>query len=1387
MSANDPIVKPPTGGSALLQMVAAALRQESMGIVDPQQSFHSEDDEDMVHVDEEDKEHFQRMLFRQESTHGLGIHSDEDDDEEDESDYSGVEGHQRRYQHQNQHQHQNQLQHQKVDSEASQPERGRTKSKDGDISISISTSSLGLARDKKTIAQKLQAAFGFSELEEFVEEYSCWLARSVLLRGYMYLTTNHICFYAKLPRNQDVIQREGFFSKKSSTTKQFTRYWFILKNDVLSYYSNQTDVYYPVNTIDLKDALSAEPSATSQQNFHIFTNHRKYTFRTDSELARSDWVKSIQKCIFQAKLEGNKVKIAIPLGNVLEVEMNTMAFAEAIHVRFMENEESFAVEEYYFAYFNDTAKALATLKAQIKKYQLTKLQDPNRDRRVIDNTSPSVSIPKGLPPSAHSTMTEASTRSSRSSFLASPLKLLHTDILRPLSRSSSPNRSHPPSDTEDSDKDKSRHSALSFSIRGSTSWITDRADTTATNDTVAVDENEAFRKEFSLPDSEVLSAVVSGYLLRIVPLYGQVYLSDNYLCYKSRFYGTRTKVIVPLADVQEVSKHKGTRFYFHGLSVLTMRDEEIFFEFSTTETRNTILSTLLDRTTPEAQQRRTKLRAQSIAETPSAELGDPIESRITDSLQLHEEPVHVEPLSWASHPGKTSRPMHITCLTIGSRGDVQPYIALCKRLMKDGHKCRISTHAEYKDWIEGHGIEFGLVGGDPGELIELCVENGMFTVSFIREGLKRFRGWLDELLETAWQSCQNTDVLIESPSAMAGIHIAERLDIPYFRAFPFPWTRTRAFPHPFAVPEHSLGRSYNYMTYVMIEQVFWKGISGQVNRWRKDAMGLGPTTLEKMDPHHVPSLYSWSPNLVPAPSDWHSWVHVTGYWFLDNPDLSWTPPDDLVAFLNADPDNKPVYIGFGSMVVPDPDGMTRTIIDAVVKSGVRVIISKGWSDRLTSQDDPASTAKKAASEDIVYPPSVYMLKSVPHDWLFPQLAGCVHHGGAGTAAAGLRAGIPTVIKPFFGDQYFWAQRVEDAGVGVWMHDLSAKRLTAALITITTDQKMIRKAKLIGEKIRQEDGVGQAIQFLYHDLALAKQRLHKHSKDKSEDTPVNFKVQEGEDDWWFVHQTAGASGSDTAAAGPNTLSSSDDEAAMWATSEHTMSHSGVFTDIRHSATYQGEHTRNDLEPLSDAMHPSATEPGPDRATEMMTHNDSTAEEMAAKLEAMNPPSRTPLTLFGQSFGEAETGWYDKDKSGNVSSSSTGSGSGNRLLKRASGARKMIETLTSKATHMTGYFNPVAILNPQGSRQATPEPSSATAEILRPASVAGGEQLFPHDDGQHQSGGGGGGGSVPSRAGGGMASGEVPPPGSSKSHKSTVSIDANDPSKLAANVTTSHQLR
>lgn len=408
---------------------------------------------------------------------------------------------------------------------------------------------------------------------------------------------------------------------------------------------------------------------------------------------------------------------------------------------------------------------------------------------------------------------------------------------------------------------------------------------------------------------------------------------------------------------------------------------------------------------------------------------------------------------------KPTESLKITCLTIGSRGDVQPYIALCRGLLAEGHRPRIATHREFEPWVRLNGIEFAPIEGDPAELMGLCVENGMFTYSFLKEASTKFRGWIDELLSSAWSSCQDSDLLIESPSAMAGIHIAEALKIPYFRAFTMPWTRTRAYPHAFAVPDHNMGGAYNYMTYVMFDNLFWKAIAGQVNRWRKSKLGLRSTNLDKMQPNKVPFLYNFSSSVVPPPVDYFDWIRVTGYWFLDE-GSSWTPPDDLAAFIKQanDDGKKIVYIGFGSIVVSDPLALTKTVVESVLNTDVRCILSKGWSDRL---GDPSIT-----KAEIPLPPEIYQIEAAPHDWLFSQVHAVAHHGGAGTTGASLRAGVPTIIKPFFGDQFFFGSRVEDLGVGLCLKKLNVNAFSKALWEATNDERMIVKAKLLGRKIRK---------------------------------------------------------------------------------------------------------------------------------------------------------------------------------------------------------------------------------------------------------------------------------------------------------------------------------
>lgn len=588
---------------------------------------------------------------------------------------------------------------------------------------------------------------------------------------------------------------------------------------------------------------------------------------------------------------------------------------------------------------------------------------------------------------------------------------------------------------------------------------------------------ERFRAHFALPETEKLQATYFGHILRVLPLYGKIYISDRYFCFRSLLPGTRTKLILPLKDIETAHKEKGFRFGYSGLVIVIRGHEELFFEFNQGGVRDDCAITVLRSLEKNRFLKETGQLDQEEEEEDgiAKEERDALKTARQDEFPTHELELPHDAAGHSNAPTilfddqassfltfKPKKSMKITCLTIGSRGDVQPYIALCKGLLAEGHKPRIATHAEFQGWIESHGIEFARVEGDPGELMRLCIENGTFTWAFLREANSTFRGWLDDLLESAWHACEGSELLIESPSAMGGIHIAEKLGIPYFRAFTMPWTRTRAYPHAFIMPEHKMGGAYNYMTYVMFDNIFWKATAYQVNRWRNKVLGLPNTSLEKMQPNKVPFLYNFSPSVVAPPLDFSDWIRVTGYWFLDEGG-EYQPPQELQDFIDkARADGKKlVYVGFGSIIVNDPAKMTQEVIDAVEKADVRCILSKGWSDRISPKDDPS----KPRPEEPVMPAAIHVIKSAPHDWLFKQIDAAAHHGGSGTTGASLRAGIPTIIRPFFGDQYFFASRLEDLGVGVWVKKWGTNSFGRALWEVTRNERMIVKARVLGEQIR----------------------------------------------------------------------------------------------------------------------------------------------------------------------------------------------------------------------------------------------------------------------------------------------------------------------------------
>jgi sterol 3beta-glucosyltransferase len=283
------------------------------------------------------------------------------------------------------------------------------------------------------------------------------------------------------------------------------------------------------------------------------------------------------------------------------------------------------------------------------------------------------------------------------------------------------------------------------------------------------------------------------------------------------------------------------------------------------------------------------------------------------------------------------------------------------------------------------------------------------------------------------------------------------------QAYYIPFTPTQAYPS-FLFPRLPpwFGGSLNRLTYHLARQIMWQGFRSADRLVRRKALGLPAApfwgSFGADCVQHCPILYGYSPAVIPKPPDWDDSTHVTGYWFLDPAD-DWTPAPDLLAFLRGG--SPPVYVGFGSMSSRKPERTADLVLQALARAKQRAIMLSGWGG-----------LRKAN-----LPHTVLMVDSIPFSWLFPRVAAVVHHGGAGTTSAGLRAGVPSVVIPFFGDQPFWGQRVAELGVGpepISRQRLTAERLAQAIHGAVTDQTMRQRAADLGMKIRAEDGVACAV-------------------------------------------------------------------------------------------------------------------------------------------------------------------------------------------------------------------------------------------------------------------------------------------------------------------------
>ncbi len=400
--------------------------------------------------------------------------------------------------------------------------------------------------------------------------------------------------------------------------------------------------------------------------------------------------------------------------------------------------------------------------------------------------------------------------------------------------------------------------------------------------------------------------------------------------------------------------------------------------------------------------------------------------------------------------------MRIIIPTIGTRGDAQPYISLAIGLLNKGHMVTIASHPCLRGLVESYGVNFAPMGPDIDIGHETAIIRGHsphWMVGFMRV-MKFSFTMLEQSHEELLKLCRNGDLVIVSHTA-AGSMEADQIGLPTVSVTLMPQAI------PVNDPRSSLfKRGMMRIAGIGMGYLMTRPLNQIRKRFSLPPMGATGITSR------ILNLIPISPLIIPPNPHWEPHHCMTGYWFAHSP-ASWNPPDDLLAFLNAG--NPPIVVSLGAMAISGSDALeaAQITLEAIRQTGLRAII-QGWDEPMKNLDLPAG---------------IFHEGSIPHDWLLSRASGLVHHGGFGTTAAGFRAGIPQLVIPHIIDQFIWGQKVFELGVGpspIPRPKLNPLRMAAALHQLKS-QEIRARASGLGEKIRQEDGVLQAIQLIDQKL------------------------------------------------------------------------------------------------------------------------------------------------------------------------------------------------------------------------------------------------------------------------------------------------------------------
>lgn len=398
--------------------------------------------------------------------------------------------------------------------------------------------------------------------------------------------------------------------------------------------------------------------------------------------------------------------------------------------------------------------------------------------------------------------------------------------------------------------------------------------------------------------------------------------------------------------------------------------------------------------------------------------------------------------------------MKILIPTIGSRGDVQPFLALAQALGRAGHPTTLASHPVMNPLAKAHGVAFAPIGPDidlAQEVADLRQRSRNTAVGLLR-GMRFSFDMLERSHDDILALCRQADLVVVPAQSAAGKNEADQLQRPYLSVNLVPW----------GIPWQEPGRP-------LVKRLLYGALDGLIalittrplNRMRK-RLGLPPVGADGFMSARL-NLIPISPAIYAPNPHWAPHHHLVGYWFAEPPG-GWQPPDGLLAFLeDGEP---PLLVSLGAMSLGRAGALetSRLFVGAIEQAGVRAIV-QGW---------------EAGMGQLALPPAIYAAGSLPHSWLLPRCAGLVHHGGFGTTAAGLRAGLPALVIPHLVDQFYWAQRVHELGVGpapIRRTRLEVQTLAAALEELAHRADLRAAALALGEQIRAEQGLENAVRLI----------------------------------------------------------------------------------------------------------------------------------------------------------------------------------------------------------------------------------------------------------------------------------------------------------------------